>query len=182
MKYTRKKLEETYDATQDEFLFFWGHQPTKDGSISNSCFSQWWGASFTVNEKKYLTAEHWMMAQKALLFDDNEIFEEILSTELPKEVKKLGRLVKNFDPTIWNEKKYEIVLKGNIEKFSQNESLKNHLLSTNDKIIVEASPYDRIWGIGMSKGNTKCQDPKTWRGQNLLGFALMETRDIIIKN
>lgn len=118
-----------------------------------------------------------MMAGKAKLFDDQEVFKEILTAETPNQAKSLGRKVKNFDPKIWDEHKYEIVKQGNLLKFSQNEKFKEFLLSTNDKILVEASPYDTIWGIGMLETDPRAENPQQWNGENLLGFALMEVRD-----
>jgi ribA/ribD-fused uncharacterized protein len=117
------------------------------------------------------------MAGKARLFNDHEILEQILKAETPNQAKSLGRKVRNFDPKIWNENKYEIVKQGNFLKFSQNEKFKEFLLSTDDTILVEASPYDKIWGIGMLETNAKAKDPTQWNGENLLGFALMEVRD-----
>ncbi|SHF05931.1 conserved hypothetical protein, ribA/ribD-fused [Chryseobacterium takakiae] len=89
----------------------------------------------------------------------------------------MGRKVKKFDLDIWNEHKYEIVKKGNFLKFSQNEGFKEFLLSTDNKILVEASPYDTIWGIGMLETDPNTKNPVQWNGENLLGFALMEVRD-----
>ncbi|SUY42887.1 NADAR family protein [Clostridium perfringens] len=88
-------------------------------------------------------------------------------------------MVKNFNENIWNERKIDIVVKGNIEKFSQNEELKKFLLNTKNKIIVEASPYDSIWGVGLSVNNENITNPNKWSGKNLLGFALMEVRDFL---
>lgn len=124
----------------------------------------------------YPTAEHWMMAGKARLFNDTEMLEKIISAKSPKQVKAFGRQVRNFQPSVWEEKCYEIVLEGNIHKFEQNPELKEFLLGTKDRIIVEASPVDAIWGIGLSQDSDKATKPDLWRGKNLLGFALMETR------
>ncbi|OMP76322.1 NADAR family protein [[Flexibacter] sp. ATCC 35208] len=159
--------------------FFWGHQPSKDGSITKSCFSQWWYAPFTVNEKTYPTAEHWMMAGKATLFGDTEIEKQILNTPSPASVKALGRKVANFDPAKWDAAKREIVTQGNFHKFSQHPDLKAFLLDTGKEVIVEASPMDRIWGIGMAATNVNAPYPEKWRGQNLLGYALMAVRDLL---
>ena len=120
-----------------------------------------------------------MMAEMARLFKDYETLEEILATENQKEIKDLGRKIKNFNEELWNREKYEIVKRGNLAKFSQDENLKEFLLSTGDKIIVEASPYDSIWGIGMGTKDKNIEDPTAWKGENLLGFALMEVRDLL---
>lgn len=113
------------------------------------------------------------------MFEDREIEEKILVSSNPKEIKELGREVKNFNEEIWNKKKYHIVVLGNYYKFVQNASLKKYLLNTDNKVIVEASPYDNIWGIGLKEGDDGIVEPINWRGKNLLGFALMEVRDII---
>ncbi len=162
-------------------LFFWGHTPSKDGNISASCLSQWWMSDFIIEGIKYTSAEQYMMAGKAMLFKDDGVFKEIVATHDPKTVKALGRKVKNFDDNEWKAKRFEIVTKGNIAKFSQNPDLKKFLLATGDKILVEASPFDRIWGIGLSKANENIENPNSWRGQNLLGFALMKAREEIVK-
>ncbi len=178
MKYSLEQTKIDFDkGEKQKFLFFWGHQPSKDGSVTSSCFSQWWKADFTVDGIKYRTAEHWMMARKAELFQDQEMLEAILEVNSPMEAKKLGRKVQHFDPVIWDKHKYEFVKDGNRHKFEQHEDLKAFLLTTKKRIIVEASPRDRIWGIGMGKNNEHAEIPTKWRGQNLLGFALMEVRD-----
>jgi len=159
------------------YLFFWGHQPAKDGSIIKTCLSQWWPSEFKEDGIIYKTAEHYMMAAKARLFGDNEIAKKIAVKESPKDVKDLGRQIKNFDPVIWDANKYRIVKQGNYLKFSQNELLKQFLIKTASKVLVEASPVDIIWGIGLTEDNSKALDPSEWRGENLLGFALMEVRD-----
>lgn len=176
MKYTlNNTIERFHQKENPEFLFFWGH--TVKDEITKACFSQWFPFEFQENGNIYKTAEHYMMAGKARLFNDHEILEQILKTETPNQAKSLGRKVRNFDPETWNEHKYEIVKQGNRLKFSQNEKFKEFLLSTDDKILVEASPYDKIWGIGMLESDAKAKDPTQWNGENLLGFALMEVRD-----
>ncbi|GAA0727044.1 NADAR domain-containing protein [Aquimarina litoralis] len=178
MKYTIQNIQEQFNKGKSlKYLFFWGHTPNKDGSIGKSCFSQWWNNAFEVEEVRYKTAEHWMMAKKAILFNDETMLQKIIDCNHPMEAKQFGRKVKNFDPEIWNQHKYEIVKEGNFHKFSQNEEMKQFLLDTKNRIIIEASPRDRIWGIGMGQANEKAQNPNLWRGQNLLGFALMEVRD-----
>ncbi len=181
MKYSLQNTQEQFNKGKSiKYLFFWGHTRNKDGSIGKSCFSQWWESAFEVEGIYYKTAEHWMMAEKARLFDDIEILKEIVACTHPMEAKQLGRKVKNFDPKVWDQNKYEIVKQGNLYKFSQHDDLKAFLLGTKNRTIVEASPRDRIWGIGMSQNNEKAQNPNLWRGQNLLGFALMEVRDELI--
>jgi ribA/ribD-fused uncharacterized protein len=176
MKYTLKNIIERFQKKEElQFLFFWGH--TEKSEVTKACFSQWFPSQFEENKIVYKTAEHYMMAGKAKLFNDNETLEEILKSDSPNQAKNLGRKVKNFDPQTWEDHKYEIVKRGNLLKFSQNEMFKEFLISTNDKILVEASPYDTIWGIGMLETDSKVENPLLWNGENLLGFALMEVRD-----
>ena len=178
MKYNLDWIKKQYSYEERiKYIFFWGHRPSKDGSITASCMSQWWIADFEVDNITYKSAEHWMMAEKARLFKDEEILEKIINCESPAEAKKLGRTVRDFVPEVWDEHRYEIVKKGNIYKFGQNKNLKEYLLTTKNRVLVEASPYDQIWGIGLKKENKDVENPQKWRGLNLLGFALMEVRD-----
>lgn len=163
-----------------KYLFFWGHQPSKDGSVQASCFSQWWAEHpFEEDGVVYATAEHYMMAGKAKLFEDNAILEQIIACETAAEAKKLGRKVHNFESHIWEQHRCAIVTRGNELKFGQHEELKAFLLGTGERVIVEASPEDRIWGIGLAKNNPSASQPTQWKGQNLLGFCLMEVRDLL---
>ncbi len=164
------------NGEQFEFLFFWGHQLSKDGTITKSCLSQWYAAPFAVDGIVYPTAEHWMMAEKARLFGDSAAVDAILAAPDPKVAKALGRKVKNFDGQLWADRCREIVTRGHIEKFRQNEPLRDFLLASSDIVIVESSPYDRIWGIGLKHSDEQALDPTKWRGGNLLGIALMDVR------
>ncbi|MCF6350420.1 MAG: NADAR family protein [Flavobacteriaceae bacterium] len=175
MKYTKQSILNTGKSIK--YLFFWGHRPSKNGEITKSCFSQWWEIDFTIEEITYKSAEHFMMAEKARLFNDQSILDKIIKCKSPEAAKKLGRQVKNFNLEIWNNKRLEIVKKANYHKFNQNSKLKTFLLQTKKRILVEASPVDKIWGIGMAEDNESAQNPKKWKGLNLLGFALMEVRD-----
>ena len=123
-----------------------------------------------------------MMAGKARLFGDEEVFQEIMAAEKPNKYKKLGRKIQGFEQPLWDAHKYEIVVEGNKAKFSQNPDLKEFLLSTGDAIIVEASPYDKIWGIGMDKEQALKGTVTQWQGENLLGCALMDVRDWLRNN
>jgi len=163
------------------FLFFWGHQPRKDNTIGKSCLSQWFVSPFNSEGILYPTAEHWMMAQKAKLFRDDEIFKQIIETNSARKVKALGRKVHHFEPKIWQEESLKIVIEGNYLKFSQNKNLKEFLLSTDNRILVEASPNDNIWGIGLSEQAKDVKNPHTWKGTNKLGYALMAVRDKLRK-
>lgn len=136
-------------------------------------------SDFADGPQRYCCAEQYMMYEKAILFGDIETGTHIMTAPNQKAMKDYGRQVKNFNEDVWNQKKFGIVLRGNILKFSQNRELRQYLSNTRDKILVEASPYDRIWGVGMQKGNADLLDPSKWKGQNLLGFALMEVRDLL---
>jgi ribA/ribD-fused uncharacterized protein len=160
-----------------KYIHFWGHQPSSDGTITSSCFSQWWVAEFIVNGTTYKTAEHWMMAKKAEMFGDKDIYRKIIDSKTPKEAKDLGRKISGFDEEKWKVSRFDIVVKGNYYKFSQHPQLKEFLINTNDRILVEASPVDPIWGVGLTKDSNLINNPEDWRGLNLLGFALMEVRD-----
>lgn len=169
------RVQDLINSDKRNFLFFWGHHE-KQGKITKACFSQWYACDFDVDGQHYTTAEQYMMAEKARLMRDEETCRKILEASDPSEFKALGRMVKNFDETLWNTHKYDIVVKGNLYKFSQNQDLKKFLLSTEDKVLVEASPYDTIWGIGLGADGAEANEPSKWRGENLLGFALMEVR------
>lgn len=160
-----------------EYVLFWGHTPRSDGSVGKECFSQWYIASFTVDDVTYPSAEHYMMAGKARLFGDDEMLAQIIDAPAPAAAKQLGRQVRNFDDARWKAACFAIVVAGNVAKFGQNPALARVLLDTGDRVLVEAAPRDRIWGIGMGANNPAARDPRAWRGSNLLGFALMEARD-----
>ena len=159
-----------------DYLFFWGHQKPKSG-IASSCFSQWYDSPFVVDNQTYPTAEHYMMAGKAELFGDQASKEQILAAATPGDAKKLGRHVQGFNDERWLAYRFDIVVAANLAKFSQHADLKAFLLSTGDRILVEASPVDPIWGIGLAADDPLAMNPYTWRGLNLLGFALMSVRD-----
>lgn len=154
-----------------DFVFFWSN---------DSPFSQWHKASFTLNNIKYSSAEQFMMAKKAELFGDKEKVNEILSTNDVRKQKELGRQIKNFDESIWNDNKIKIVYIGNNLKFNQNEYLKQELLKTEGKYIVESSPVDTIWGIGISSDDPRRFNKSEWNGQNLLGKILTQLREDIL--
>ena len=154
------------------FIYFW--KP----SDNNGFLGNWYESPFIKNGIHFINNEQYFMWGKQQLFDQTNVLLEknILETSNPSVIKKLGRFVKNFNQTVWDTKKYEIMKIGLIEKFSQNTELKKALLATNDSILVEASPYDTIWGIGISEEDAKT---KKWRGDNLLGKALMDVRNIL---
>lgn len=159
-----------------KYLFFWGHQPERDGSVGKSCFSQWFAAPFEIDGIRYPTAEHYMMAEKARLFGDLAVLGQVLSAKTPAAAKALGRKVQNFDEAIWLTQRFEVVVAANAAKFAQNPAMQAFLCGTGDKVLVEASPVDRIWGIGLAADQPNAEHPAKWQGLNLLGFALMQVR------
>ncbi|MFE9170183.1 NADAR family protein [Streptomyces kebangsaanensis] len=161
---------------QVRYLHFWGHRPRPDGRVGASCLSQWWPSPFVVDDVPYATAEHWMMAGKARLFADAEAERRVLAARHPAEAKKAGRLVRGFDELTWERERFRIVVEGGVHKFTAHPELRDFLLATGDRVLVEASPVDRVWGIGLAATDESATDPERWRGPNLLGFALMEAR------
>jgi ribA/ribD-fused uncharacterized protein len=164
------------NGLKPKYLFFWGHTPGKSGQVGKECLSQWYPAVFVVDGVRYATAEHYMMAEKARLFEDEGVRERIVAAAHPSQAKSLGREVQGFTQSTWEQHRFDIVVQGNIAKFGQNPALKEFLLNTGNRILVEASPMDRIWGIGWSETDPQAQHPEQWRGLNLLGFALMAAR------
>ncbi|EGQ77772.1 NADAR family protein, partial [Neisseria macacae] len=145
--------------------------------IDKAVFSQWYPAPFEIDGIRYATAEHYMMAEKARLFGADDIRRQIIASAHPKQAKDLGKQVIGFKNDIWNARRFDIVCEGNRAKFIQHPDLKRFLLGTGSRILVEASPVDAIWGIGLAQDDPRAQNPLQWRGLNLLGFALMKVRD-----
>ncbi|GHC85370.1 hypothetical protein GCM10010349_70990 [Streptomyces flavofungini] len=160
-----------------EYLYFWGHAPRRDGALGASCFSQWWPSPFTADGVAYATAEHWMMARKARLFGDAEAERAALAARTPAEAKRAGRHVRDFDDQVWERERFGIVVEGSVRKFSSDGALRAYLVGTGDRVLVEASPVDRVWGVGLAADDPRIADPAGWRGLNLLGSALMEARE-----
>lgn len=169
--------QEVRSGARVKYLHFWGHRPLPDGRVGASCLSQWWPSPFTVDGVRYATAEHWMMAGKARLFGDTEAERRALAAEHPGEAKKAGRLVRGFDDAVWARERFRVVVEGSVHKFAAHPDLRAFLLGTGDRVLVEASPLDRVWGIGLAATDQGASDPQRWKGPNLLGFALMEARE-----
>lgn len=172
------KLEE---GKKVKFLFFWGHQERGLGP-TKKCLSQWYESPFEKDGMQFLTAEHYMMFRKAMLFGDVAVAEKVLQARTSGEAKRLGREVRNFDQKTWVAHRFDIVVEGNMAKFSSTPDLRDFLINTGNRVLVEASPVDRIWGIGLAEDSLEIENPYTWDGLNLLGYALMEVRSQLIRN
>jgi ribA/ribD-fused uncharacterized protein len=159
-------------GARPKFVFFW-----KERDLDPGCLSQWWPAPFVVDGVTYPTAEHWMMAGTARRFGDAATLEKIVGAPTPAAAKALGRSVRGFSEDRWAAARYDIVVAGNVAKFAQNDELRRYLLSTGSRVLVEASPLDRVWGIGLAQDDERAMSPLRWRGKNLLGFALMDVRE-----
>lgn len=156
----------------DQFVFFF---------TNRDVFSNWYIAPFKINELYFNCVEQYMMYHKAKLFHDHETADKIMETLIPARQKMLGRSVKGFDDTCWVKYRLDFVKDACVAKFRQNPELLKVLLETDNKTIGEASPYDRIWGIGLAKDHPDIETPRKWRGQNLAGKALMLARHILRK-
>ncbi|MFB7599397.1 NADAR family protein [Streptomyces sp. NPDC056160] len=174
-------IREVRAGARIRYLYFWGHRPRPDGQVGASCLSQWWPSPFTVDGVTYATAEHWMMAGKARLFGDAEAERRALAAGHPAQAKKAGRLVRGFDDALWARERFRIVVEGSVHKFAAHPELRAFLLGTGERLLVEASPLDRVWGIGLAADDDAAADPNRWQGPNLLGFALMEARERLRK-
>lgn len=163
-------------GTRLKFLPFWGHTPPADRSMGPHVFSQWFPQVFEHEGIRYSTAEHFMMAGKARLFDDSDALDAILNSASPGQAKAIGRQVRRFVPEVWDRECVGIVTTGSVAKFGSTRELRAYLAGTGHRVLVEASPRDRIWGVGMGRNNPNIERPSQWHGRNLLGFALMQAR------
>ena len=159
------------------FLPFYGHRPVAGVAAGPWLLSQWFPAPFTVAGVRYPTAEHWMMAGKARVFGDDEALARILASDDPADAKRAGREVRGFVTGTWAERRFDVVVAGTRAKFGTDLLLGDYLRSTGDAVLVEASPADRVWGVGLGVDDPDVLAPHRWRGANLLGFALMRVRD-----
>jgi ribA/ribD-fused uncharacterized protein len=153
----------------ERFTFFWGGP-----------FSQWYKAAFTVDGQIYNTAEQYMMAGKARLFGDDDILGQILATKAADRQKRLGRMVRGFDAEVWNVSARDIVYRGNRAKFTTHRDLLQTLFDTEGTSLVEASPTDIIWGIGLAADAEDAKDRTKWLGTNWLGETLQRLRDDLL--
>lgn len=145
----------------------------------NGYLSNWYLSDFELNGIRYSSMEQYMMYQKAVLFGDDEIAQQIMETTNVGKIKALGRSVRNYDDVVWNGMRQVIVYEGLLEKFRQNDKLKGQLLATGQNILAECAVQDKIWGIGLSMKDEKRFEMDKWQGQNLLGFSLMRVREVL---
>ncbi len=178
---TMEQFRILYEEKRPKLLFFWGENPSKQSPVTKDCLSQWYPAGFKEEGIYYATSEHYMMAKKALLFQDNYRYQQILQASHPKEAKALGRQVANFDRATWDQHKTAIVTRANYLKFQQNEELLQFLIETKEYALIEASPVDRIWGIGLGEEDPLIHQIDAWEGKNLLGFSIMAARDQLLR-
>lgn len=150
-------------------IYFWG----TSGPVG--CFSNWYNSPFKYGGVDFCHVEQYMMYIKAVTFNDTETAQKVMATTDPRECKKLGRQVKNFDNNLWDIERYNVVAHACECKFRQNPDILKILLDTGNAELVEASPYDRVWGIGFNEQDAEANRDR-W-GANLLGRALMEVRD-----
>lgn len=149
------------------------HNPDEE----NGYLSNWYLSQFSVDEITFSSMEQYMMYKKAVCFQDYDTAGRILETEDVSQIKKLGRKVSNYDENSWNGVRQIVVYRGLLEKFGQNDELKKLLLETGDSVLAECAVKDRIWGIGLSMTDPDRMDRACWKGQNLLGYALMMVRE-----
>ena len=155
----------------DKSVFFW-----------SGMYSQWFESPFEADGQKFNCTEQYMMYKKAMLFGDEEVANAVMRTRNPKDQKALGRQVRNFDTTVWNQHAIDIVSEGNYQKFKQNPSLSKILLGEHaNKEIVEASPLDKVWGIGLHFNDEACDDQSKWQGTNWLGISIMNARERLVE-
>lgn len=151
------------------------HNPDEE----NGFLSNWYPSHFSVDDNKFTSMEQYMMYKKAVIFNDEKIANEILSITDVAEIKRLGRMVSGYNDGIWNGLRQIIIYEGLIEKFIQNDTLREKLLETQDAILAECAVKDCIWGIGLSMRDDNRFEMSKWRGQNLLGYSLMMVREKI---
>ena len=176
--FTRNGLiEMSAEGFELEFLFFWRPAPPTRKPLGPFVLSQWYEHPFVHEGDLYGSAEHLMMVKKAELFGDFDAAEQIKTADTPREAKALGRQVRNFNEELWLQHRSQVVESVSLAKFCSDEDLKEYLLSTGTRVLVEASPHDRVWGIGLEQVHPDARDPRRWPGDNLLGFALMAARE-----
>ena len=154
------------------------HNPDEE----NGFLSNWYLSEFIIDNQKFTSMEKYMMYKKAMCFNDSEIAKQIIEIDDVAKIKELGRKVSGYNDHIWNGVRQIIIYDGLIAKFTQNEELRARLLATDNAMLAECAVRDCIWGIGLSMTDSKRLDMSEWKGQNLLGYALMLVRAKLQQN
>jgi ribA/ribD-fused uncharacterized protein len=149
-----------------KYTFFWGGP-----------FSQWAPSEILIDGVRYNSCEQYMMAQKALVFNDMESHDAIMKAQHPSQQKALGRKIKNFDKETWEIVAKDVVYRANYAKFTQHKHYYDDLMATGDTLLVEASPEDKIWGIGLAESDPRVHDESKWQGTNWLGEIITDVRN-----
>jgi len=165
-----------------KFMFFWGHKPGPQGTIGKACFCQTWPSQFLVGGQLFPTAAHCIAATKAQLFNDRKTLTAIQATADPSEAIALANRTHGLDERMWARHRYAAFVAANHEKFSQNIVLGAYLVATGVQVLAEANPDDNVSGIGLAENDADASTPQRWPGQNVLGFALMEVRDLLSRS
>lgn len=166
------------NGARPDFVCFW--RPNEvEGQLTKACFSNWYPSPFELDGRTWATTEHYMMFAKARLFGDHASMERIASCKSPADAQRLGRKVTPYADEPWAAQRYFHVFRCNVAKFEQHPRLGRFLRDTEDRVLVEASPRDRIWGIGLAEDHADATSPARWKGLNLLGFVLMDVRDAL---
>lgn len=139
-------------------------------------FSQWHYSPFVIDGVEYNCAEQYMMAQKARLFQDASMLKAIMGTDDPSKQKAFGKKVKKFKKPVWEAVARDVVMRGSLAKFTSSSDLLERLLETDGTTLVEASPTDVIWGIGLGEYDPDAKDREKWQGSNWLGQVLTDLR------
>jgi ribA/ribD-fused uncharacterized protein len=170
-----KNISSTSNSSKDFVFFFRPDEP-------NGWLSNWSNHPISdTTGTTYPTVEHLIMARKASLMDDSASLEKILKTKSARTAKSLGRKVSNWDEMKWQSRREAIALEGLQLKVVQHEEVADLLKTTTPKTLVEASPYDKIWGIGLASTHVNATQPEKWKGSNLLGKLWMKVRDEALK-
>lgn len=186
-QYVEQKLAELGYTPQSDinYVFFWKPRPRTQGVVDEACCCQWWFSNFTFQGIRHATAEHAMMYSKAKMFNDETAMNAILKERHPHSAKAIGRQVQNFNGARWDNESYDLVREINLEKYKQDKRLLEWMKTLpSNTVFVEASPYDRIWGIGLGEDGIDTsflEQPSNWQGLNKLGFAITEVFQELVK-
>ncbi|MBP9739456.1 MAG: NADAR family protein [Chitinophagaceae bacterium] len=172
-------IQQIITGNSPKYNYFLSDRCIQNADWDTHCFNECFVAPFTIDGTTYNTLTHWIMAQKAALFYDYTTMEKIIQTKQAAHAKLLACYIKNFDEEVWLAHAYSIVVKGNLHKFKKHYHLQRKLLNTQQNVIVAVTAQDNIWGNGLAYFSKELSNPLKWKGSNLLGYALMDVRDIL---